>query len=369
MKIIIWLLILFGAAGAGYAYINNENSPVKVKIIHPERGDIASLLRVTGRVVNDRVVTLAALSDGEIKSLSINVGDHVKHRQLLVTFDDAEQQHYILRAKAEVELEAASLSLAQQSLSRLNKLKHSGAIAAQELDKAKGESRLARAKLTMAKENLAIAKLRLRNTKVYAPYDGIVISKKVDNGQWVESGTPLLVLASDKGREIEAYIDASDLALIKKDKQVKVSSDSYPDKEWVETIRRIDPAVEDSKEALLNSFPVRITLGKKAPYLLLNQQVDINLVMASKANILKIPLLAMTEDAESKQVLILRNGKVKTLTLKTGIESYTEVEVLTTDIEMDEHTQIILTEGKALHDGDLVSAKENGLKRKKGAQP
>ena len=335
---------------AGYYYYQQQQLPMVVKTFQASSGEISSHVRISGKVVNDRVVNLAALVSGEIRSLAVNVGDHVKKKQLLVSFDNTVNLHQIKRAKAEVELRTHSLYAAQSQLKRLMKLSHSGVIAREKLEQAQTDKHIALARLNIAKENLLIEELRINKTKLYAPYAGVITEKLTGTGQWTEAGTLLLVLASDAGREVEAQVDAGDYLNINIGKKVSLSADSYPDKVWMGTIRRLSPAV--SKSSSGNTFPIRISLGDDAPRLLLNQQLDIKLTIANKAKALNIPLSALIEKGDIYQVMTVDEGKVKRVTVKTGIESYTHVEIIE---GIDEDTLIIESDDKKLADGEAVS--------------
>lgn len=349
-RFLLLSLFMIAIGITGYFYYQLQQLPTLVKTFHASNGKISSHVRISGKVVNDRVVKLAALVSGEIKALAVNVGDHVKKKQLLVSFDNTVNLHQIKRAKAELELQTHSLYAAQSQLKRLLKLSHSGAIAREKLDQAQTDKHIAQARLNIAKENLLIEELRLNKTKLYAPYAGVITEKLTGTGQWTEAGTLLLVLASDDSHEVEAQVDAGDYLNINIGKKVSLSADSYPDKKWQGTIRRLSPAVSKSDSG--NTFPIRISLGNDAPRLLLNQQVDIKLTIASKDKALNIPLSALIEKDDFYQVMTVDNGKVKRVTVKTGIESYTHVEIIE---GLDESSLIIQSNDDKLTDGEAVS--------------
>lgn len=350
-RALLFLPVLLGAVAA-YFYYQDSTAATEVKTAHLQRGDIESFVRISGKVVNDRVVTLAALVNGEIRSVQVTLGDSVKKSQLLLSFDDTESRHLIKRAQAEKTLRAQALELARHQLKRLQKLKHSGAITREQLEQAENEVKLARSRLAIATESLAIEQFRSRNTRLYAPYSGVITEKKVDAGQWTESGTPLLVLASDQGQEIEAQVDAGDFSAVQVGMQVTVSADAYPDQHWQETIRRIAPAVSSENSKTTNTFPVRITLGHSAPLLLLNQQVDIKLRTAARKNTLLMPLSALLETDDGKQnVLTIKQGRIKKVAITTGIENYTHVEIIE---GLAPDAEVVLPEGRTFNDNERV---------------
>ena len=350
LRFLFTSLLLIATGSAGYYYYQLQQAPITVTTFHAQQEKISSYVRISGSVVNDRVVKLAALVSGEIQTLAVNVGDHVKKGQRLVSFDNTVNLHQIKRAKSEVELQTQSLYAAQSRLKRLFKLSHSGAIAREKLDQAQTDKHIAQARLDIAKENLIIEQLRLKKTKLYAPYAGVITEKLTGTGQWTEAGTLLLVLASDNDREIEAQVDAGDFLNIKIGKKVSISADSHPDKTWTGTIRRLSPAV--SKSSSGNTFPIRISLDKNAPQLLLNQQVNVKLTIASKDKALTVPLAALIEKNNAYQLMTVADGKIKKVDVTTGIESYTHIEIIK---GIDETTLLVEANDKNLKNGETVS--------------
>lgn len=60
---------------------------MSVEVISPQRGRIETVIRVTGDIVNDRTVKMAALVDGQIQKMPVRKGDSVKAGQILTVLD------------------------------------------------------------------------------------------------------------------------------------------------------------------------------------------------------------------------------------------------------------------------------------------
>ncbi len=350
LRFLLIVLMIVGSGAGAYVYYYQQQTPLLVKISPVTRGGIESQVRISGKTVNDQVVKLAALLDGEINRFNVNVGDHVEKGQLLITFDNTINVHRIKRASAKVRLEVYAVKSAESQLKRLQKLSQSGADSREKLDQAETELHMAQARLAMARESLTIEKLRQDKTKLYAPYSGVVTEKLTGVGQWTKAGTRLLKLASDQGLEVEAQVDAGDFLNIKTGNSVLISADSHPNQAWTGTIRRVSPAVSDNDQ--LNTFPVRITLGESAPKLLLNQQVDIKLTIAKKEDILKLPLSVLLEEDGRYKVMTVEGDRVRYVDIKTGVESYTHVEV---SAGIDADTVIVVPDSRQLKEGEIVS--------------
>lgn len=350
------MLLSITVIGTHYSY-NERHMPRNVEIISVSKGPIESNIHVTGTIVNDRIVTLAALIDGEINTIEVNVGDLVKAGQLLISFDNALSIHSVNRAKADLALQQSSLNAAERKLNRVKKLIHNLSVSTEELDTAKSSFEIEHARLNVLKENLSIEMLRHDNTRLYAPYSGVITEKFTGEGQWVESGTLLLKLASDKGREIEAQIDANDLSAIKLGDFAEVSTDSYSGLSWKERIIRISPSISSETS---NTFPIRFTLSDDAPHLLLNQQVDIKVTISKKDNVFSVPFSALIDTDGKYQVILLVGDRAKYIPVSTGIESYTNIEIASgideSLYDSNNTIKIIMPDNRdAIKDGELVN--------------
>ena len=65
----------------------------------------------------------------------------------------------------------------------------------------------------VAKEKLNQSRVRLEMYKVIAPYDGIIVERKRDQGEWVRSGDPVLRLVSMNEMKVEAFINVSEVSV------------------------------------------------------------------------------------------------------------------------------------------------------------
>ncbi|MCK5830782.1 MAG: efflux RND transporter periplasmic adaptor subunit [Methylococcales bacterium] len=322
-----------------------------VRVVLPAHGAIESVIRVTGKVINDQTVTLTALVDGQIQLISVQKGDRVKTGQVLAKQDDRKALALFNKAKAEAEREEQKVGESQRKYKRMQKTSRSGGVSDQSVEDTKAEWLVAKARLKVVRAEYQIAKINRDKTNVTAPFAGIITEKTAEVGQWLEAGGQLFTLVAHDGREIEMNVDAGDSASIHLDQAVVMTTDTYPDKEWQETVHWISSSITENEKEAINTFSVRMTLSRDAPDLLLNQQVDARILIDRRDNILKIPFEALVEKRDGVQIAVLEGDKVKFLSIETGIEDFTHVEILK---GLSEHTQIILSEGEILIDGQKV---------------
>lgn len=350
-------LVLALAAGVGLLLLRPE-APQSVKTVTVERGNIESLIRVTGRVINDRTVTLTALLDGQVQSMLVQKGQVVQAGQVLAELDPREANALFSKAQAVVAQEQDRVEQLTRKLTRLNQVSRMGGESVQAVDDAEAALSAARAQLRVAEAELRVAQIHQEKIAISAPFDGVITEKVTEVGQWVEAGTKLLTLVANAGREIEANVDAADSGLVASGQAVSISCDAYPGRSWSEQIQWIAPALMENNKEAINTFAVRMSLGDSAPPLLLGQQVDVTIITAQRENVLKLPYGALIDNEDAnRQVAIMEAGQVRFLPVEIGIEDLSHVEITA---GLEPGMQVILPEGKTLTAGMAVQSTAGG---------
>lgn len=355
MKVRSGLILLGLVITAGILfYVLGADKPREVRLTQVERGEIKSVIRVTGRVINDRTVTMTALVNGQIEGMLIQKGDHVKADQVLAYLDRRIADAELNKARAVLEREKKSLLEARARFSRLKNVKSSGGASQQAIDDAEAQMHVAEASLQVARAELDMARIQREKIEVRAPFAGVITEKTTEKGQWVEAGTKLFTLVGDQGREIEIKVDAGDSGSIKLGQPVDLTCDAFPGVSWQEKIHWIAPSIlQDETNEAVNTFAVRISLGEQAPPLLLGQQVDTLVVIAQKPNTLRLPYASISGEPGSYRVAVIRDGQVHYQPIQTGLEDDTHIEILG---GLKSGDAVILPEGKRLEEGQAVRA-------------
>jgi HlyD family secretion protein len=102
----------------------------------------------------------------------------------------------------------------------------------------------AQARLDIANEALAQARQMLEYTQLKAPFDGIVMSKAAEPGEYLNPGSPVVTIADLATVYLRAYINETDLGRIALGQNVQVRTDSYPGKVYQGVISYISNQAE-----------------------------------------------------------------------------------------------------------------------------
>lgn len=348
--LIFFLLLLI--AGLGAWLLLRPSAPLPVTVVTVERGDIASTLQLTGRVVNDRTVTITALLDGEITAINARQGDRVKSNAVLASLNNQIAAAQVTKAEAELLYQRRNLQITGSNYSRIKKLSDKGTSTLQAVDDALLEKRRVEASFKVAEAELAIRQLQLQSAEIKAPFSGTIIEQHAEVGQWVEAGSRLFKLVADDGRVVEMQVDAGDVQKIALGQTATMSLESQADTEWENEIIWLAPAITASGNN--NSFAVRVDVGQSAPALMLDQQVDVELQIDNRSDVLLVQQAALLSDAGGYFLFMLDGDTSRIRRIETGLFSIDSVEI-TSGIDAGE--KVIIPGLTTLQDGSRVEAR------------
>ena len=94
----------------------------------------------------------------------------------------------------------------------------------------------ARARADQATATVALAQIRLDNTRLVSPLGGVVLSHNIERGEFVSAGTPIATVADTAHMWVRAYVNQTDLGRVQHGQKVAVRTDTFPDKTYEGTI-------------------------------------------------------------------------------------------------------------------------------------
>ncbi|MET3660746.1 efflux RND transporter periplasmic adaptor subunit [Aquamicrobium ahrensii] len=253
-------LVAAATAFAGYRYLSADAPRIEYVTQPAARSDLVIEVSATGTLQPLTQVDISSELSGIVRSVAVAENQEVRKDDVLATLDTSKLEVQIERAKAsakaaesKVNDAAVTLKENEQALVRTESLTKRGMATAQALEAATATRDRAKAALDSADANLAIAEADLKaqqtdlaKSTIYAPIDGIVLTRSVDPGQTVASSlqAPILfVIAADlKKMELKAAIDEADIGTVKAGQESRFSVDAFPERRFDATIRDISYA-------------------------------------------------------------------------------------------------------------------------------
>ena len=362
-----------------------------------ERGPIKAVVATTGRVVPNRDVEIKCKASGEVVSVPFDVSDVVKKGDLLVELDPVDEQRRVTQtevalsaSRATVKKQRAAIRAAEATLVA-SRRRAEAALASAKAQAENARSRATRMQVLLRKElasredfdaantaavqaevelenararveeigaeeltleakrqdivlaeaqvksdeiTLADARQRLRETKIYAPIDGVVSSRNVEPGQIVSSGvtnigggTTLLTVADLERIYVLAAVDESDIGSIRTGQGAAVTVDAYPERSFSGMVERV--ATRGVSDSNVVTFEVKIEVRDERRALLKPEMTaSVDIVIAESDDALVVPIEALTR-RRGRYVVRVDAADAETIERKVdiGVRNDTTVEV------------------------------------------
>ncbi len=182
-----------------------------VKTAEVVRAGGAAEVAVPGAVQARKRAALSARMPASVTELPYQEGQWVQAGAVVVRLDDA-------TVRAAVAAAEAGVKAAESDLERTKTLLEKGAATPRELEQMTAAASGAQAQLTAAKDNLSYTALR-------APFAGRVASRRVNLGDVVNAGVPLIEIEGQGGLELRATVDPEIAATLRPGSKVKARVD------------------------------------------------------------------------------------------------------------------------------------------------
>jgi membrane fusion protein (multidrug efflux system) len=228
-----------------------------------------------GSLVAIHSVVIGSELPGTVREIFFDSGGTARSGAVLVKLDTAVEEAQLAAASAEA-------TLSRQGLERARRLRKSDYTTAADIDAQ--ESRFKQAEANVAALRATIAKKTIR-----APFDGRLGIRQVELGQVLSPGTPLVSLQSTDPIYAEFYLPQQTLADLHRGMPTRLTTDSYPGKDWQGEITTINPEVD----LATRNVRVRATFANPDALLLPGMFANVEVLSPDKRKVLIIPATAV----------------------------------------------------------------------------
>jgi RND family efflux transporter MFP subunit len=188
-----------------------------VSVLVPGKQTVSSSVSFTGAIAARYDMPIANEGDtGRIVAVLVEAGDHVKRGQLLAKIDDSVIVQQVNRLAASLEQARAQAALSAAEYRRAEGVAAAGALSAEDIEKRRATAVTDAANVKVVAAQLAEAQARLGRTRITAPVEGTVLTRKAEVGQIANPGGDALFRVESGGEvEMRGQIAEQDLAQVK----------------------------------------------------------------------------------------------------------------------------------------------------------
>jgi len=343
--------------------------PPVVPVSYPTKGPVTQTVVVSGQVMPPAEIRLAALVSSNVKELLAREGDTVRAGQVLLRLDEADARAGLAQAEAnlaaaragrselirlsgpeaETSLRRAETNLedTRRRLDREQNLFRAGASTEAMLEETKTAMQLAEAQreaallqlraassggsraqsatasIALAEAQLARARVQLARHEVQAPSDGIIVTRSVEPGDAVFSGSNLFVLSATGQTRLRVEPDERNLALLALGQSAVASAEAFPDRPFDAQVSYIAPAVDPTR----GTVEIRLLVPKPPDFLRPSMTVSVEIVVAHRDDALLVPRSSVYAEKADPHVLTVVDGRARKKPVVLGLLGDDQVEI------------------------------------------
>jgi HlyD family secretion protein len=288
-------------AGAGYWYFRDSGgAPANLleRTAVVERGDLVVSISASGVIQPVEQVEVKSKASGEIIELPVQEGDFVHKGDLVARLDPVTVKNDFDQAQADFNVAQATREQRETEKQRQQDLFDRHLVAKSELDNASLAYEESGAQLVRARAALATAQDRLDDTEIRSPIDGIVLSRPVEAGQIISSGTTavtggslLCTIANMNRVYVAALVDETDIGRVKAGMSAGIRPEAYPKEVLEGQVLRVAPQARVEQNVTL--FEVTCLVDNSNGLLKAGMNATVEIVMASALDVLTVPVRAV----------------------------------------------------------------------------
>jgi RND family efflux transporter MFP subunit len=331
-------------------------------------------------------VDVMAKIAGYVKSIGVDIGDHVHQNAVLATLEVPEVQDDVAKAKAGVAAAEANIVTAQAAIQRAQAganiasisfkriqdvaTRDRGLVPRQEIDVAQAHELEANAQLASANSSLKAAEqsklqaeseyLRavamMQYATIRAPFNGVVTRRYANTGAMIQAGIssqsqamPVVKLAQNDVLRLVLPVPVNDVAGVKNGQIVDVSVASV-NRTLQGKVTRYANSVQMATRTMDTEVDVPNADGSLVP----GMYAEVHLHLAARSNVLAVPLDAVDGLGTSvQQAYVVQGGAIHLVTVKVGLQTPSRIEIVS---GLHAGDKVIVGRHTGLSDGQKVDA-------------
>lgn len=283
------------APGAGA-----DEKPVTISVAEAATESVERRIDVTGTLAAWEEAVVAVEAEGRLIGVEVDLGDRVRKGQTLAWI--VPEEYEWRRAQAEAEFLAA-----ESDLKRVQDLFAKNLAPRQQVDEATRRHDTARAALDLARK-------KLQDTTLRAPFDGAVARRIVNKGEYVRAGTPAFMIVRTHPLRFRGEVPERYAADVKKGDAVTAHVEGAGGGPRSGKVLRIGPSVETTSR----SFPIEAEFGNEDGAVKPGSFARASILTAVSTDAITVPETALFLFAGNPRVYVVEGGRARERVVEPG---------------------------------------------------
>lgn len=282
-------------------------------VAEPAGGDVR---RYSGTIAAANTSALSFAVSGTVQSVGAHAGDRVVKGQILATLDTASFDLDVQAAQAQLASAQAASNKSKVDLNRQQQLFQKGWVAKAALDQAVAAFDAADGDLNLARSRLGLAERDLSNTRLTAPFDGVISLREVEPFLEVTKGQSVFQVDSEGALEVDISVPDNIVGRLSLGAPVTINASAVAGCNCSGRITEIGAAAGSA-----NAVTVTAAIIENTQNLLPGMSVEATLVLSNTngSRGFLVPLVAIAPGDDNAQGYIFKYDAASGVVQKTAV--------------------------------------------------
>ena len=277
-----------------------DNETVAVKLVDVSNANSTEPIKASGLISSLHEARLSFKTGGIIEKIFVKEGQNIAKGQLLATLN-------LTEINAQVSQAQENVSKIERDLKRVNALYRDSVATLEQVQN------LTTA-LSVAKQGLQIAQYNQGYSKIYAPTNGVVVKKMMNEGELASSGSPVFFVNAAGANDwvVKVGIADKDWTRLKLGDKADITLDAFPDAKFLANVTTLSQGADQASGLYQAELKIN-TQGKKMATGLFAKAL---IYPSIKYQYASVPVDAIIEgNGDQAFVYVVENGKAKRVSL------------------------------------------------------
>ena len=329
-------LVVAGVGAAQWRRGSEQSAALARYTVLAQRGSLPGVISATGELDAIERVNVSPKRQGVLAQLLVDEGDQVRQGQPVALMDKGDLQDRRQELEANLRSATANLQRSRSEWQRRQQLYRSGAISADDYNRALAAYRVDQAALAAARERLEQRHVERDDLVVRAPFAGLISQRYADRGAFVTptttassslGATSSSIVEVARGLEVVAKVPESDVGRLRVGLPASVQVDAFPDRRFAARIRQIAPRAIKTNN--VNSFAVKLTFVDPVPQLRIGMTAEVDFQIGQVPPQTLVPTVAVvTEEGRPGVLLVGQGNQPRFQPVELGMSSGRSTQIL-----------------------------------------
>ena len=264
---------------------------------------LAPTVKLPGTVRSRHHSLLGSETEGIVVKLHVREGQRVAEGESIAQLRTDILRERLRAARSQLDATVANRELTRRSLGRAQKLFDDNSMSEQQVDELAYELQGWQAEERRLEAEIAQIALSIDHSHIRAPFDGVIVARHTDLGEWREAGDPIVELVSVSELEVDVAVPEIYFDELNAEGNAEVAFPSVSDNRLVYAIGAVVPLADAEARA----FSVRIPLpdDPQRPALAVGFLADVWLSVGRSTSVTIVPKDAIVRRQQEQMVVLI----------------------------------------------------------------